>query len=201
MMNYAMMKQFCALEKGGRMAVLVGDIKKKGQLYSMPLELVKPGTLENIIIKTQHNCFSDQVSYSGRFIPILHEYVVIVRKDAPLLYPILMARTQMVDIRDMPGATWRDVVAAVLEPCKEAVSLSYIYSQIEPHKKHRKSVVAGESATDTAVQPEAFYPCRQRNVGAESGVIVLSMRLSVFAGSLYSLQQNVYRECLINNFP
>ena len=62
-------------------------------------------------------------------------------------------------------------------------------------------MVAGESATDTAVQPEAFYPCRQRNVGAESGVIVLSMRLSVFAGSLYSLQQNVYRECLINNFP
>lgn len=30
-MNYAMMKQFCALEKGGRMAVLVGDIKKKRQ--------------------------------------------------------------------------------------------------------------------------------------------------------------------------
>ena len=139
MMNYAMMKQFCALEKGGRMAVLVGDIKKKGRLYSMPLELVKPGTLENIIIKTQHNCFSDQVSYSGRFIPILHEYVVIVRKDAPLLYPILMARTQMVDIRDMPGATWRDVVAAVLETCKEAVSLSYIYSQIEPHKKAQKN--------------------------------------------------------------
>ena len=29
-MNYCMMKQFCALEQGGRMAVLVGDIKKKG---------------------------------------------------------------------------------------------------------------------------------------------------------------------------
>ena len=55
------------------------------------------------------------------------------------MYPILMARTQMVDIRDMPGATWRDVVAAVLEPCKEAVSLSYIYSQIEPHKKAQKN--------------------------------------------------------------
>lgn len=29
-MNYCMMKQFCALEQGGRMAVLVGDIKKRG---------------------------------------------------------------------------------------------------------------------------------------------------------------------------
>lgn len=68
-MNYAMMKQFCALEKGGRMAVLVGDIKKKGKLYSMLFELTKPGTLENVIIKAQHNCFSNQTQYSGRFIP------------------------------------------------------------------------------------------------------------------------------------
>lgn len=30
-MNYAMMKQFSALENGGRMAVLMGDIKKKRQ--------------------------------------------------------------------------------------------------------------------------------------------------------------------------
>ena len=74
-MNYAMMKQFSALEKGGRMAVLMGDIKKKGKLYSMISEIIKPGTLENILIKAQHNCFSDSVQYSGSIIPILHEYV------------------------------------------------------------------------------------------------------------------------------
>jgi hypothetical protein len=68
-MNYAMMKQFSALENGGRMAVLMGDIKKKGRLYSMLAEIVKPGTLENIIIKAQHNCFSDRTQYSGKFIP------------------------------------------------------------------------------------------------------------------------------------
>ena len=72
-MNYCMMKQFCALEQGGRMAVLVGDIKKKGRLFSMLFELTKPGVLENVIIKTQHNCMSDQRVYSGRFIPIVHE--------------------------------------------------------------------------------------------------------------------------------
>ena len=32
-MNYAMMKQFSCLEKGGRMAVLMGDIKKKGKKF------------------------------------------------------------------------------------------------------------------------------------------------------------------------
>ena len=33
------------------MAVLVGDIKKKGRLFSMLFELTKPGVLENVIIK------------------------------------------------------------------------------------------------------------------------------------------------------
>ena len=56
-MNYAMMKQYTALESGGRMAVLMGDIKKKGKLHSMLAEIVKPGTLENIIIKAQQLLF------------------------------------------------------------------------------------------------------------------------------------------------
>lgn len=134
-MNYAMIKQFSALEKGGRMAVLMGDIKKKGQLYSMLAEIVKPGTLENIIIKAQHNCFSDKIQYSGSFIPILHEYVMIVRKDDAILYPILFSEKKQVDVRDIPGATWRDVVAAVLEQCDEAVPLTYLYEQIESHQR------------------------------------------------------------------
>ena len=106
-MNYAMMKQFTSLEKGGRMAVLMGDIKKKGKLYSMLAEIIKPGTLENIIIKAQHNCFSDNIQYSGNFIPILHEYVMVVRKDSPLLVPVLVSKQMNKDIRDMSGATWR----------------------------------------------------------------------------------------------
>ena len=134
-MNYAMMKQCASMEKGGRMAVLMGDIKKKGRLYSMLAEIVKPGTLENIIIKAQHNCFSDKTRYSGSFIPILHEYVMIVRKDNALICPILISEKKQADIRDIPGATWRDVVAAVLEQCDEAVPLTYLYGQIEPYQK------------------------------------------------------------------
>lgn len=134
-MNYAMMKQYTALKNGGRMAVLMGDIKKKGKLYSMLAEIVKPGTLENIIIKAQHNCFSDQIHYSGKFIPILHEYVMIVRKDSPVLVPVLMTKKAEIDVRDMSGATWRDVVAAVLEQCDGPVTLAFLYEQIESHKK------------------------------------------------------------------
>ena len=134
-LNYAMMKQFSALEKGGRIAVLMGDIKRKGRLYSMLSEIIKPGTMENIIIKAQHNCFSDNTNYSGNFIPIVHEYLLILKKDNPLCFPVLVANRKIADVRDLKIPTWRDVVAAVLEECKNAVDLSYIYEKIENHKK------------------------------------------------------------------
>ena len=157
-MNYAMMKQFASLEKGGRMAVLMGDIKKRGKLYSMLAEIIKPGTLENIIIKAQHNCFSDNTQYSGSFIPILHEYVMIVRKDTPLLVPVIVAKEIRADIRDMAGATWRDVVAAVLEDCTEAVTLTYIYEQIEPHKKAQNNKHWREKIRQTLqINPNHFH--------------------------------------------
>ena len=157
-MNYAMMKQFASLEKGGRMAVLMGDIKKRGKLYSMLAEIIKPGTLENIIIKAQHNCFSDNTQYSGSFIPILHEYVMIVRKDTPLLVPVIVAKEINADIRDMAGATWRDVVAAVLEECTEAVTLTYLYEQIEPHKKAQNNKHWREKIRQTLqINPYHFH--------------------------------------------
>ena len=156
-MNYAMMKQFTALEKGGRMAVLMGDIKKKGKLYSMISEIIKPGTLENIIIKTQHNCFSDNVQYSGKFIPILHEYVLIVRKDNPLLIPIIQVKKKDVDIRDMEGASWRDIVAAVLEQHDDAVSLEILYQEIEPYKKTKTNQWWKEKIRQTLqINPKYF---------------------------------------------
>lgn len=156
-MNYAMMKQFTALEKGGRMAVLMGDIKKKGKLYSMISEIIKPGTLENIIIKTQHNCFSDNVQYSGKFIPILHEYVLIVRKDNPLIIPIIQVKKKDVDIRDMEGASWRDIVAAVLEQHDDAVSLESLYQEIEPYKKTKTNQWWKEKIRQTLqINPKYF---------------------------------------------
>ena len=82
---------------------------------------------------------SDQVQYSGKFIPILHEYVMIVRKDAGLIVPILVTEKKECDMRDLPEVTWRDVVAAVMESCKEAVPLSYLYEQIESHKKAKEN--------------------------------------------------------------
>lgn len=134
-MNYAMMKQFSALEKGGRMAVLMGDIKKRGKLYSMLAEIAKPGTLEQIIIKTQHNCWSDRQVYSGNFIPIQHEYIMVVRKDDELCFPVMLPRTMQADIRDICCATWRDVVAAVMATKSGVWDLHSLYEAMADHRK------------------------------------------------------------------
>ena len=146
------------------MAVLMGDIKKKGKLYSMISEIIKPGTLENIIIKAQHNCFSDNISYSGHFIPILHEYVMIVRKDNPLIFPILFSKKQNSDIRDMPGATWCDVVAAVLEEKTEAVPLSYLYEQLAEHKKAKQNKWWKEKIRQTLQYNPAYFVHTERGM-------------------------------------
>lgn len=136
MLNHCILKQFASLEKGGRLFCLMGDWKQKGKLYSMLCDIVKPGTLEQIIIKMQHNCVSDRRTYSNsNFVPIVHEYCMVVRKDAPLLIEVSFPKKLSFDVRDREHITWRDVVAAILEEAGRPMTLDQIYSQVDGHKK------------------------------------------------------------------
>lgn len=134
-MNYCCLKQFTAMEKGGRMFILMGDIKKKRKLYSMLLDIAKPGTVEQIIIKAQHNCVSDSRSYAGKFVPIVHEYLLVLRKDSPLIFNIQMTKNTEGDMRDFRCSTWRDIVAAVLEDAGKPMTLAQIYEKVDGHKR------------------------------------------------------------------
>jgi len=134
-----MIKQYASLEKGGRIAVLMGDMKRKGRLYSMLVDIVKSGTLENIVIKAQHNCWSDRQNYSGKFIPIVHEYLMICRKDGELLIPVIMTTHQTVDLRDVKSATWKDVVYEAMKAIGGSCTLEDIYSSLENHKRAKSN--------------------------------------------------------------
>lgn len=138
MTNDLLMKQFSSLKVGGRMAVLFGDIKKKGKLYSMLVDIIKPGTLEQIIIKEQFNTWSERQTYTGKFIPIVHEYVMILRKDSPYIGTVKMTKEVNFDIRDSLNASWKDVVASVFEANgNRYLSLEFIYDELKNHKKAR----------------------------------------------------------------
>lgn len=80
-----------ALEPGGRLAVLIGDVRRNGQYTALIRDVLNfpHGELRSIIIKVQHNCTSDRKAY-GKLedVPIKHEYCVVFKKTVSELVPI-----------------------------------------------------------------------------------------------------------------
>jgi hypothetical protein len=134
-MNKVMMKFYAAMPNGGRTAWLVGDIRRNGKCYSMFKDMVLPGTLEQVIIKPQWNTVSDGRTYSNKnFVPIVHEILVVLKKDDGMMIHYSLPVEYELDIRDSKTATWLDVVTAVMDKLGEA-DLDKIYSEIEGHEK------------------------------------------------------------------
>ena len=73
-----------ALNAGGRLTVLVGDVRKQGRYFPIVREVMNMerdlGDLRSVIIKVQHNCTSDGKNY-GRLedVPIKHEYCIVFK--------------------------------------------------------------------------------------------------------------------------
>ena len=77
-----------ALEAGGKLAVLIGDVRRQGRYTAIIKDVLNfpHGEIRSIIIKVQHNCTSDRKQY-GKLedVPIRHEYCVVFRKPAGAL--------------------------------------------------------------------------------------------------------------------
>lgn len=155
-MNYCMMKQFSALEKGGRMFVLVGDMKRRGKLYSMIRELICPGTMENIIIKAQHNCWSERQSYSGNFVPIVHEYLLVTRKDKGLIIPVSFGTSKEYDMRRFADQSWRDLVWSVIEENGGQMNLQELYNALQDCEKAKANPHWREKIRQTVQNVKRF---------------------------------------------
>ncbi|WP_072445863.1 DNA methyltransferase [Blautia sp. Marseille-P3201T] len=149
-LNACMIKQFASLETGGHMAVLMGDLKKQGKLYSMLLEIAKPGIIENIVIKVQHNCMSNKNQYANEnFIRIQHEYVLLLKKAEDLIYPVQFAVNRIADIRNLESVTWKDVIADIIEKAGGKIELHNIYQQVSGYKKAEKNNHVKEKVRQT----------------------------------------------------
>ncbi len=137
--NELLFKQYASIKTGGRMAILTADVKKAGRLYSMLLDMIKPGMIEQIVIKEQFNTWSERQSYGGKFIPIVHEYLLILKRDTPYIQSLKVTNNIDFDIRDSKIATWKDVIIAVFEKHRRALSLSELYNELEHHKKAKSN--------------------------------------------------------------
>ena len=152
-----MLKQFSALEKGGRMFVLMGDMKRRGKLYSMLCDILKPGTLEQVVIKAQHNCWSDRQNYSNQnFVPIIHEYLMVVRKDSGLIVPVSWGTSKEYDMRSFGDQSWRDLVYSVIEQNGGTMSLQELYDALKDSAKAKRNPHWQEKIRQTVQNIKSF---------------------------------------------
>jgi len=79
-----------ALLPGGRLAVLVGDVRRQGRYTALIKDVLNfpHGEIRSIIIKVQHHCMSDRRAY-GKLEdpPIKHEYCIIFKKTQTVTQP------------------------------------------------------------------------------------------------------------------
>lgn len=123
------------LREGGRMAILMGDSRFKGKYYSMFKEMNVFGDLEQVIIKTQQNCVSDNIRYSGKFIPIEHEYLVIIRKNSPYIIPVTLVKHCNCDVRTSKNTTWAHVISMMLESNGGRMKAKDLVVEMQKHPK------------------------------------------------------------------
>jgi len=80
-LNYINRKIMNSIQTGGRHAILLGDVRRRGKYYSIIKDMEWYGNLESHLIKVQHNTKSKNKKYSSNnFIPIAHEHLLIFRK-------------------------------------------------------------------------------------------------------------------------
>ncbi|PFZ33873.1 hypothetical protein COL77_30615 [Bacillus wiedmannii] len=129
-------KIYNSLTNGGRHAFLVGDVRKKGKYYSIIKDMTWFGELESHIIKQQFNCLSDKKTYkSQNFIPIIHEHLLIFKKNNIWQVAIKYTKDFIKDLRELTNVTWRDLLQATLENLGGTSDLQTIYQTLEGAKK------------------------------------------------------------------
>lgn len=134
--NIAHAKMYNSLRKGGHLAVLTGDIKRSGRFYSIIKDMDWYGTPIQHIIKLQHNCFSDNIRYNNpKLIPIVHEHLLIFKKDDNYIIRGKITKSIEFDIRTRTKMSWFTVVLNAMERLGGKASLQQLYGEIEGHAK------------------------------------------------------------------
>lgn len=148
-LNKVNAKIYCSLVKGGRHAILVGDVRKRGRYYSIIKDMAWYGELESHIIKVQHNCVSDTRKYNGNFIPIKHEHLLIFRKNEIWVVNIKQNVEKKANILYSNTATWRDIVQAAIESLNGKATIDQLYNILKDCKKAQNNNFVREKIRQT----------------------------------------------------
>ena len=130
-----LMNQREATKEGGIYCTLIGDQRGgslgKGNFRTYQADFISMMPKEELLsvaIKLQHNCMSDTRVYSGSFIPIMHEYLLIWKKKAKSLFAISFDIAS--ELQSRVATTWRNAIRIVMMKLQKA-NLNTIYNEIE----------------------------------------------------------------------
>ena len=130
-----LMNQREATKEGGIYCTLIGDQRGgslgKGNFRSYQADFISmmpKDELLSVAIKLQHNCMSDTRVYSGNFVPILHEYLLIWKKKAKSLFAVSLDIAK--ELQSRVATTWRNTIRIVMMKLKQA-DLNTIYNEVE----------------------------------------------------------------------
>lgn len=124
-----------ATKEGGIYCTLIGD-QRGGSLGSGNfrsyqadfISMMPKDELLSVAIKLQHNCLSDNRIYSGSFIPIMHEYLLVWKKKQKSLFAVSFDIAK--ELQSRVATTWRNVIRIVMMKLKQA-DLNTIYNEVE----------------------------------------------------------------------
>ena len=160
-LNYCIRKLFFALRKDGRLAILVGDIRTKGNFYSIQHDMMRMGRFESFVVKAQFNCVSDTRTYKKPFIPIVTEYLLVYHKQDALMIPFSWTTQNFfsVDDVDIESLTWHHLIRMTIESLGGTANLADLYERLNNHPKAQKNRHPQERIRATIYEhPQEYIP-------------------------------------------
>ena len=122
-------------------------------------DIVKPGNLEQVFIKMQHNTVSGRKTYTNNnFSPIEHETLMVIRKAIEMfVFECNLPKKYKGDLRRTQNATWTDLVSAALHNLGGKARLSDIYAELAGCEKAKSNNFPQEKIRQTlAGHPKLF---------------------------------------------
>lgn len=173
-LNYVIKKLYMALRKDGRLAILVGDIRSKGNFYSMQHNIMRMGRFESFVVKAQFNCVSDSRRYVKPFVPIVTEYMLIFQKEDSFLITFSKRIGNRIDIskKDADVLTWHHLIRSTMEQMGGEAKLTDLYDTLSAHPKAQNNTHYRERIRAT------IYEHRDQYVQTESGSYKLTYEVA-----------------------
>ena len=166
-MQMVLLNQREATLPGGYYGTIIGDWRRKGTYTSYQAECIARMPKEElaaVLIKAQHNCQSDQRSYSNMKLPfILHEYILLwQKKSLPVLVLLgTLAKQQY----NRLSSTWKNVVKSTMVQLGGQASLDILYDAVAktaPDKLASNTAWREKIRQTLNQNPDQFAPVGRR---------------------------------------